>query len=142
MQFSQGQSLNSRIAAFEIFQLRQVELNGVNVTPFNRWHIFKTAHVITGHPPILERAGIVRSTARAVGAQQSFYGELREHLIIAVQQAPSNFLFDVHQQRSQGVRQEKKVHTLQTGCPAALLCRMPNHIGRNAEPAADFLNAE
>lgn len=33
MQFSQGQSLNSRIAAFEIFQLRQVELNSVNVTP-------------------------------------------------------------------------------------------------------------
>ena len=96
MQLSQGKGLNSRVAAFEIFQLRQVELNGVNVTPFNRWHILKTAHVIAGHPPILERAGLVRSTARAVGAQQPFNRELREHLIIAVQQAPPYFLFYVH----------------------------------------------
>jgi hypothetical protein len=31
--------------------LRQVELNGVNITPFNWRHVFKTAHVIADIQP-------------------------------------------------------------------------------------------
>ena len=63
MQLSQGKGLNSRVAAFEIFQLRQVELNGVNIAPFNWRHVLKTTNVITGHPAILKRAGIAMAKA-------------------------------------------------------------------------------
>lgn len=97
MQLSQSQRLNGRVAAFEIFQLRQVELNGVNIAPFYRRHVLKTANVIARHPAILQCAGIVSSTTSAIGAQKPFNGELSKQVLITVQKTTRYFLLNIDQ---------------------------------------------
>ena len=142
MQLSQSQRLNSRVAAFEIFQLGQVELNGVNIAPFNRRHVLKTANVIARHPAILQCAGIVSSTTRAIGAQKPFNGELSKQVLITVQKTTRYFLLNIDQERAQGMSQEQHVHPFKTRCPAGLFCCMADHKWRYTKPATNFLNAE
>ena len=79
--------LRPNVVLTKLIKRRQVQLDCVNFTALNRWQVFKPAHVIAGHPAILQRCGVVGGTPRAVGAQQAFNREFGEKLIITVQEA-------------------------------------------------------